>query len=48
MPSGEPLDRLGIHPDRLGGFGFGRQGKPERADFRLEHPGVEHLAPPTT
>src|SRR5271166_2737416 len=41
---GEPLHRLGIGPDRLGGLALGGQVQAERADLRLEAPGVQRLS----
>jgi hypothetical protein len=38
---GEPLHRLGVGPDRLGGLGLGGQTQSERADLSLECPGVQ-------
>jgi hypothetical protein len=40
---GEPPDRLGIGPDRLGGLALGGQAQGERADLGLEYPGVQLL-----
>jgi len=37
---GEPGHRLDIGPDRPGGLALGGQVQPERADLRLEIPGV--------
>lgn len=43
---GEPLHRLGVGPDRLGGLAFDGQVQPERADLRLEDAGVQLLGLP--
>src|ERR1035441_7690974 len=43
---GEPPHRLGIGPHRLGGLALGGQLQPERADLRLESPGVQQLGLP--
>jgi hypothetical protein len=40
---GEPLHRLGVGPDRLGSLALGGQAQSERADLRLEYPGVQLL-----
>jgi hypothetical protein len=40
---GEPLHRLGVGPDRLGGLALGGQAQRERADLGLEYPGVQLL-----
>jgi hypothetical protein len=45
---GEPLHRLGVGPDRLGGLAFGGQAQSERADLSLECPGVQLLGLPGT
>ena len=45
---GEPSHRLDIGPDRPGGLALGGQGQAERADLRLEIPGVQLLGPPVT
>ena len=43
---GEPLDRLGLGLDRLGGLALGGQVQGERADLSLEYPGVQLLGLP--
>ena len=45
---GEPLHRLGVGPDRLGGLALGGQAQSERADLSLEYPGVQLLGVPET
>jgi hypothetical protein len=43
---GEPLHRLGVGAYRLGGLALGGQVQAERADLRLESPGVQLLGLP--
>ena len=43
---GEPLDRLGVGLNRLGGLALGGQAQGERADLSLEYPGVQLLGLP--
>jgi hypothetical protein len=45
---GEPLHRLGVSPDRLGGLALRGQPQGERADFSLEYPGGQLLGLPGT
>jgi hypothetical protein len=40
---GEPLHRLGVGADCLGGLALGGQAQSERADLSLEYPGVQLL-----
>jgi len=40
---GEPLHRLGVDADCLGGLALGGQAQGERADLSLEYPGVQLL-----
>lgn len=43
MCANEPLHRLSVSPDHLGGLALGSQVQPERADLRLEAPGIQRL-----
>ena len=45
---GEPLDRLGVGPDCLGGLALSGQAQGERIDLGLEDPGVQLLGLPET
>ena len=45
---GEPLHRLGVGPDCLGGLALGGQAQGERADLGLEYPGVQLFGLPGT
>ena len=42
--SGEPLHRLAVGTDRLSGLALSGQAQTERADLRLQNPGIQILA----